>query len=140
MSHPLDCLCAACLAATLAPSLPWEFSYDPTDALHAELNHDLAPQGVLVRVSSLSPRAWQALCVDPADGTHADDWPTGVGGSPLAALEAFAAALDARAEDNARPRPAVVRLSEAFPRGVTLDAGEVLSLLQQIDQRAAGGA
>lgn len=143
-THPRDCLCAACLAATVAAPLPWEAAYDPTDVLHAELNRALAPHGLRARVSSLGPKSWQSVCVDPADCTHAEDWPTGIGPSALASLEALADALDRREARAARRdrAPLARSLADAFPRGVTLDAAAVDVLVGELDAnlRRAGGA
>lgn len=144
-THPPDCLCAACLAATVAAPLPWEAAYDPTDALHAQINAALRAHGLLARVSSLGPRSWQALCVDAA-GAHADDWPTSLGSRALVALEALAEALDrcasAPAPERLHRAPIVRSLADAFPRGVTLDAEQVDALVNELAPtlRRAGGA
>lgn len=142
-THPPDCLCAACLADTITAPLPWEAAYDPTDALHTQINAQLRFHGLLARVSSLGPRSWQAVCVD-ADGAHADDWPSGLGSRALVALEALAEALD-RGELAAErlPRAPIVRtLAEAFPAGVTFSAEQVDELVAELAtvQRRAGGA
>lgn len=143
-THPRSCLCAACLAATVVAPLPWEAAYDPTDVLHAELNRTLAPHGVIARVSSLGPKSRQTVCVDPADCAHAEDWPTGIGTSALASLEALADALERReARASRRARAPIARtLADAFPRGITLDAAQVDVLVGELDAtlRRAGGA
>lgn len=93
--------------------------------------------GLIPHVDTTDGRSYRCNAVDPETRLPDPQWPTGVAGTELGAVDAFLQALHARgcAADDAR-RAAVVRtLAEAFPAGVTFAPGELAD-----DFDAAGGA
>lgn len=139
--HPPSCLCADCLASVPHVALPSELAYEPLPDLLARLRVRLAPEGVLPRLSTLDGLSYQCLAFDPADGSVAGDCPCGVARSDVGAVEAFADALDLRAERATQRAPLARSLAEAFPAGVTLSVDDVDALVSElVGRRAAGGA